>query len=77
VVDVIYLDTANNATIKNDVIFKTCHAPGTGTAESRIPKPPQPAKTGIGGKRFGRLAGRFEDACRWIVAKKLRASIME
>ena len=62
----IHLNTVGNASVRNEVIFKTCNVPGADIAEPRIPKPSRPAKARIGGKRFERLVGSFDDAGRGI-----------
>jgi hypothetical protein len=48
----IHLNTVGNATVKNQVILKTCDTPGTDIAEPGAAKAPRPAKAGIGGKRL-------------------------
>src|ERR1017187_1026242 len=57
-----HLNPVWNRAVKNQVIFKTCNAPGTDIAEPGTAKLSQPAKAGISGERFERLVGRFDDA---------------
>jgi len=65
-INVIHLYAAGNPTVKNEVVFKTCNAPGTDIAELGTPKSSRPAEAGIGGEHFERLMGRFDDARRGI-----------
>ena len=61
-IDMIHLNTTGNATVKNEIVFKTGDAPRTDSAEAGIAKSSQPAKAGIGGEGFESMIGRFDHA---------------
>ncbi len=65
-IDMVDLNPVANVTIKNEVIFKPINSPGADSVELSAAKPPQPAETGVGGKRFERLISCFDDAHRGI-----------